>query len=290
VDDHRDPLEERRTSAASRIVVDRDDIKRFNGSTVGDLLRQLPGVTFSGPPGNPKDIRMRGLDKGYTQIHIDGEAVATGTKERQIQVDRIPVELIERVEILRNPTAEFDPNGIGGTINIILKEEASRRTTSFRAALGSVGDKNPGQMIGSFGDRMGSFSYLLSGGVDERHEYKGKEKSTQGFTATGTRNKWEMEDEEELRRVREFSFIPSFKWKLSEKDSFIFRPFLIKSEETMEKPTLKTRYATPLTGINLVPNGSILERENKELRRANEILKLASAFFAQAELDRRLKS
>jgi transposase len=32
------------------------------------------------------------------------------------------------------------------------------------------------------------------------------------------------------------------------------------------------------------------ERENRELRRANEILKLASAFFAQAELDRRLKS
>ena len=34
----------------------------------------------------------------------------------------------------------------------------------------------------------------------------------------------------------------------------------------------------------------VLEREVKELRRANEILKLASAFFAQAELDRRLKS
>jgi transposase-like protein len=33
-----------------------------------------------------------------------------------------------------------------------------------------------------------------------------------------------------------------------------------------------------------------LEREIKALRRANEILKLASAFFAQAELDRRLKS
>ena len=32
-----------------------------------------------------------------------------------------------------------------------------------------------------------------------------------------------------------------------------------------------------------------LEKENKELRRANEILKTASAFFAQAELDRKLK-
>jgi len=33
-----------------------------------------------------------------------------------------------------------------------------------------------------------------------------------------------------------------------------------------------------------------LERENRELRKANEILKLASAFFAQAQLDRRIKS
>ena len=33
----------------------------------------------------------------------------------------------------------------------------------------------------------------------------------------------------------------------------------------------------------------VLEREVKEVRRANEILKLASAFFAQAELDRKLK-
>ena len=45
-------------------------------------------------------------------------------------------------------------------------------------------------------------------------------------------------------------------------------------------------------GITSVEHDRIkeLERENKELRRANEILKVASAFFAQAELDRRLKS
>ena len=38
------------------------------------------------------------------------------------------------------------------------------------------------------------------------------------------------------------------------------------------------------------PRVKELERELKELRRANEILKLASAIFAQAELDRRLTS
>ena len=44
-------------------------------------------------------------------------------------------------------------------------------------------------------------------------------------------------------------------------------------------------------GISTIERERIkkLEQENKELRRANEILKLASAFFAQAELDRKLK-
>jgi len=44
-------------------------------------------------------------------------------------------------------------------------------------------------------------------------------------------------------------------------------------------------------GVSTVETQRIkeLERENRELRKANEILKLASAFFAQAELDRRLK-
>lgn len=48
-----------------------------------------------------------------------------------------------------------------------------------------------------------------------------------------------------------------------------------------------TRPGTTTTELQRIKE---LERENKELRRANEILKTASAFFAQAELDRKLKS
>ena len=55
----------------------------------------------------------------------------------------------------------------------------------------------------------------------------------------------------------------------------------------------KTRFKTVLGGrlLSTAERERVkeLEREVKELRRANEILKLASAFFAQAELDRRLK-
>ena len=48
--------------------------------------------------------------------------------------------------------------------------------------------------------------------------------------------------------------------------------------------------ARPGTSTTEMQRIKDLERENKELRRANEILKTASAFFAQAELDRKLKS
>ena len=43
------------------------------------------------------------------------------------------------------------------------------------------------------------------------------------------------------------------------------------------------------TALKLMPRGKALEREVKELRQANEILRKASAYFAQAELDRPLK-
>jgi transposase len=48
-----------------------------------------------------------------------------------------------------------------------------------------------------------------------------------------------------------------------------------------------TRAALTTTDLHRLKE---LERENKELRKANEILKPVSAFFAQAELDRRLRS
>lgn len=47
--------------------------------------------------------------------------------------------------------------------------------------------------------------------------------------------------------------------------------------------------AQPGTTTDEADRIKALERENRELKRANEILRLASAFFAQAELDRDLK-
>jgi outer membrane receptor for ferrienterochelin and colicins len=109
--------EVRRQSTAAKIVIGRDEIERQGDATIGEVLRRLPGVTMQGPPGRGGGIRMRGLGSGYTQILLDGERVPPG-----FSIESLTPEQIERIEILRAPTAETGARAIGGTINIILRE------------------------------------------------------------------------------------------------------------------------------------------------------------------------
>ena len=67
---------------------------------------------------------LRGIGSEYTQILINGRRVTGGTNDNTVVVDRIPAELVDRVEIIRSPSSDIDSQGVGGTLNIILKEGA----------------------------------------------------------------------------------------------------------------------------------------------------------------------
>ena len=123
----RSDTELRRQSTAAKIVIGRDEIERQGDSTLGEILKRLPGVTLGGPPGRGGQIRFRGLGAGYTQILLDGQRVPPG-----FQIDSISPEQIERIEILRAPTAETGARAIGGTINIITREGYSRKLNDLK--------------------------------------------------------------------------------------------------------------------------------------------------------------
>ncbi len=91
------------------------------------MLKRLPGVTIQGRPGRGGAIRLRGLGNGYTQILLDGERVPPG-----FSLDSIPPDQIERIEILRAPTAETGARAIAGTINIVTRGGYSRRVNDVR--------------------------------------------------------------------------------------------------------------------------------------------------------------
>jgi outer membrane receptor for ferrienterochelin and colicins len=109
--------DERRNSTAGKIIISRDDIEQYGDTNLGDVMRRLPGVTTGGRPGRPGAPRMRGMGGGFTQILIDGQRIAPGFNLEEISPDQV-----ERIEILRAPTAETGARAIAGTINIVLRE------------------------------------------------------------------------------------------------------------------------------------------------------------------------
>jgi iron complex outermembrane receptor protein len=109
--------EARRESSASKIVIGREEIEKQGDATLGEVLKRLPGVTVQGAPGRGGAIRMRGLGGGYTQILMDGQRVPPG-----FSIDSLTPEQVEKIEIMRAPTAETGARAIAGTINIILRE------------------------------------------------------------------------------------------------------------------------------------------------------------------------
>jgi len=152
--------EQRRQSTAAKIVIGREEIERFGDSTLGEVLRRLPGVTTQGPAGRGGPPRMRGLGAGYTQILIDGQRVPPG-----FSLESLTPEQVDRIEILRAPTAETGARAIGGTINIITREGYRRRVNDLRLGLGvENGQVSPG-LFWTRNDTAGDLTYNLSAGL-----------------------------------------------------------------------------------------------------------------------------
>ena len=123
--------EQRRQATAAKIVIGREEIERFGDSSTSEVLKRLPGVTMPGAGGRGGNPRLRGMAGGYTQLLLDGERVAPG-----FSLDSIAPEQIERIEILRAPTAETGARAIAGSINIVLREGFRKRLNDLRAGTG----------------------------------------------------------------------------------------------------------------------------------------------------------
>jgi outer membrane receptor for ferrienterochelin and colicins len=150
----------RREDTVTKIVVTQEEILKNGDTTIGDVLKRLPGVTIGGVQGRGGDIRMRGLGSGYTQILLNGEPSPPG-----FSMDSLAPDMIERIEIMRAATAEFSTQAIAGTINIVLKRAIVTAQRELKVGLQSDNDK-PGTNINfQVSDKAGIYSYAVGGGV-----------------------------------------------------------------------------------------------------------------------------
>jgi hypothetical protein len=96
----------------------REEFGQRNNRRLGDVLQRLPGVLMGGPPGQPQDVQLRGLDKEFTRTQVDGVRLPDGGEKREFQVNRIPSFLVDKVTVIRNQTAEYESDGLAGQVDV----------------------------------------------------------------------------------------------------------------------------------------------------------------------------
>ena len=241
----RSSLDDRFNAPGSRVIVTKDDIEAMGADTISDVIRQLPGVVATQGADGRTEIRMRGMDRNATQILIDGERQSNARRGGQLPIDQIPADLIERVEVIRSPMAEFS-GASGGTINIVLKSAVIQRETNVRLSNQYLLGQNAAQLFLSrtgplyeppannkdlpLDQRVVPPSYFFGMSVYER--VGGNDRNAQVTTSALPSNPLAVTSEESREeasrsRTREAVFFPRMTVKLSSKDSIAINPFLV---------------------------------------------------------------
>ena len=122
-------------------VITRDDIDRLQPLSVPDLLAGLPGISFAntGGYGQQTSLFLRGTNSSHTLLLVDGVRVGS-VSAGLAAFEQIPVEQIERIEIVRGPRSSlYGADAIGGVIQIFTRRgpQDGSLAPSFSVTTGS---------------------------------------------------------------------------------------------------------------------------------------------------------
>jgi iron complex outermembrane receptor protein len=254
-----------RSDAAEPVLVyDEDYFRRFEPLTAGDALKRVPGVTFLSDVIESDGARLRGLDPGYTQILINGERVPGGQSDRSFFLDRIPAELIQRVEIVRSSSARRTGDAVAGSLNIVLRDGFTLDGGYVRAG-GLLFDDGEFKPSGGFyygGDLAGG-RFLIGANVQGR--YNPKIKTSQRFGDSPENNPNfatddfdNREDQTDTRDGTDYAFNAS--WGIeTESTEFEILGNFVRTERTETERSFEYNDPTAINGpVRATPAGNLL--------------------------------
>ena len=153
-------------------VIDRAEIESSGASSFSELLRSVPGVqvTQDSVRGAVPSIYIRGTNTNHTLFLIDGQRVNSATAGGTA-FQGIPLEQIERIEVLRGPSSSlYGADALGGVIQVFT-----------RAGRGSSPAPNAYVGVGRYGTQLTSVGY--GGQVnDTRFHFQAGNETTSGFS------------------------------------------------------------------------------------------------------------
>ena len=145
-------------------VIDHDEIVRSGAQSLTEVLQRQPGVeiTMNGGPGSTSGAFLRGANRGQTLVLIDGLRVGSSSVGAT-SLEAIPLDQIERVEILRGPASSlYGADAIGGVIQVFTRRaQGSAFGGSASAGYGTYDTRSANATLRG---AMGPLAFSVTGG------------------------------------------------------------------------------------------------------------------------------
>ena len=149
------------------VVIDAEAIERSSGRSLTEVLTRQAGLqmTSNGGLGKQSGLFVRGTETRHVLLLIDGVRYGSAT-QGAASWDNIPLEMIDRIEVLKGPaSALYGSDAVGGVVQIFTKQGVTGFQPSAGVTLGSQGYRNMGAGIGG-----GTQELLYSLNVSTMHE------------------------------------------------------------------------------------------------------------------------
>jgi outer membrane receptor for ferrienterochelin and colicins len=227
VEENYSVIEERKENSIAKRIIQGEELTQYGDMNALEMLQRTPGVTIAqgkGKKGAP--------GKGYTKVLIDGEEIS-GTK-RGNPLEHISPDMIERLEVMTNGSAEYSAESMGGIVNIVLKKPASEGKTLAKLTVGAYEGEPMVSVFAQREGKSGKLSYLINTTISDNSQNDASSSHTDTY----------VENSENDTRYRSLSLNTKLIYTPSSKDKYMFDGALNRSDYRKENIQVRT---TPQT-------------------------------------------
>lgn len=116
-------LNQQKNNANITNIVASDQIGRFPDANIGDAMKRIPGITMQFDQGEARDIIIRGLAPQLNSVTLNGERIPSAEGDnRRIQMDLIPADMVQTIEVNKAVLPNMDADAIGGSVNLVTRK------------------------------------------------------------------------------------------------------------------------------------------------------------------------
>src|SRR5258708_363705 len=107
-------------------------ITSLPNTNIADAVGRVPSVSLERDEGEGKYVQIRGTEPRLSNVTVNGVNLPSPEGAvRNIQLDAVPADLVERIEVFKTLSANQDADGIGGTVNLVTRTARDKATYSL---------------------------------------------------------------------------------------------------------------------------------------------------------------